>query len=74
MTDIRERDLSRKADKDLTREEREELKRRFNEFAQMVRENGAARMGIQESKPKQDKRVKKWDPTSMAKQVGRKRS
>lgn len=73
MTDITQRDLSRKRDADLTDEERQELQRRFEEFAQMVRENGAERMGIQ-GKPTGQKKVKKWDPASMAKQVGRKTS
>ncbi|SDG33631.1 hypothetical protein SAMN05216241_10948 [Limimonas halophila] len=72
MTDIKQRDLSRKRDEDLTSEERQELQRRFEEFAQMVRENGAERMGIQ-GRPTSQKKVKKWDPTSMAKQMGGKK-
>lgn len=66
MDDIRERDLSRKADKDLTIEERRELARRFKEFKQLVRERGARNMGLA---PKTKagrtgkKRVQKWDPT-----------
>jgi len=71
MTDIKERDLSRKRDEDLTQEERQELQRRFEEFAQMVRERGAERMGIQrKSAGAGQKTVKKWDPASMAKQLG----
>jgi hypothetical protein len=73
MTDIKQRDLSRKRDEDLTSEERQELQRRFEEFAQMVRENGAERMGIQD-RPTSQKKVKKWDPTSMAKQMGGKKT
>jgi hypothetical protein len=63
MDDIRERDLSRKTNADLTDEEKRELARRFQEFSNLVREKGPQRLGLQ-SKPRK-KRISKWDPTTM---------
>jgi len=67
--DITERDLSRKRDKDLTTEERQELARRFKEFKQLVRERGARNVGLApKTKAGQGgkKRIRKWDPAAIA--------
>ncbi|RDD62531.1 hypothetical protein [Ferruginivarius sediminum] len=64
MDDIRERDLSRKSNEDLTDEEKRELARRFQEFSDLVREKGPQSLGLQ-SKPRK-KRISKWDPAAMA--------
>jgi hypothetical protein len=70
MDDIRERDLSRKSEKELTMDERRELARRFKEFKQLIRERGARNLGIN-SKAKggdsgEKKKVMKWDPAAIA--------
>lgn len=65
MDELEERDLSRKRDEELTTEEKQELARRFEEFSQLVREKGPARLGI-EDKPKKQKRIRKWDPAALA--------
>lgn len=69
MDEIRERDLSRKADKDLTPEERNELARRFKEFKQLVRERGARNLGLgppTQAGQRPKKRIKKWDPVAIS--------
>jgi len=69
--DIRERDLSGKANQDLTAEEKRELARRFKEFQQLVREKGPRSLGLKtrRGRPAGSKRtVKKWDPTANAAQ------
>ena len=62
MDDIQERDLSSKADADLTPEEKRELARRFEEFSNMVREKGPQRLGLK-SRPRK-KRISKWNPAA----------
>lgn len=68
--DIRERDLSSKANEDLTAEEKRELARRFKEFQQLVRENGARNLGLRTKRGGAGgggkKAVQKWDPTALA--------
>ena len=67
--DIQERDLSGKANEDLTAEEKRELARRFKEFQQLVREKGPRSLGLKtrRGRPAGDKRtVKKWDPAALA--------
>ena len=68
MDDIRERDLSKKRDQDLTGEERQELARRFKEFRQLVRERGARNVGLAPKTRSQGsgkKRIRKWDPAAI---------
>jgi hypothetical protein len=77
MDDITERDLSRKRDRDLTTEERQELARRFKEFKQLVRERGARNVGLApQTKAGQGgkKRIKKWDPAAIAAAKKKKRT
>ncbi len=76
MDDIRERDLSKKRDQDLTSEERRELARRFKEFKQIVRARGARNVGLAPNTKGQasgKKRIRKWDPAAIAAATGRAR-
>ncbi len=63
MDDLEERDLSGKRDEELTKEEKQELARRFDEFSRLVHEKGRETLGI-EDKPREKKRIRKWNPAA----------
>ena len=66
MDDIRLRDLSRVPESQLTREEREELRRRYNEFVGRLRKEGS----LPPSKPvKKNPNVEPWDPRKSARRT-----
>ena len=68
MEDIRERDLSQIPEEDLTREERQELQRRFKEFVGVMRKNGVSLgQGSKAKKPG----VQRWDPSTMGRRTTR---
>lgn len=66
--DLSQRDLSQVAEEDLTPEEQNELKRRFDGFLALLREKmGSKRRPRAKSKPKieprlDNKNVQSWDP------------
>lgn len=62
MDDIRHRDLSEIPESEMTVEERQELKRRFEEFVGLVRRPAVA--GSLGKAPSQ-KATKRWDPATM---------
>ena len=59
MDDIRLRDLSRVPESQLTREEREELRRRYNEFVGRLRKEGTLPLAEPVNKKPN---VEPWDP------------
>jgi hypothetical protein len=64
MDDIRHRDLSAIPESEMTAEERQELKRRFEEFVGLMRRPSVAgSIG----KPASQKKARRWDPASMGK-------
>ena len=66
MDDLRQRDLSKKPESELTLEERRELKRRFEEFIGMVRKKGGLETAPEEApKPKE---VRRWRPSRTGRQ------
>ena len=62
MDDLSERDLSSKSDEHLTPEEREELKRRMDDFVDRME----LRRPGKDAEPKQPKRITTWDPAAIA--------
>ncbi len=60
--DLSQRDLTDVAENDLTREERHELERRFNDFVTRLRE----RAGVKSAAKKKPKRYASWDPAALS--------
>lgn len=65
MPDLRQVDLSNRADGELTQDERAELQRRFRDFTLAVKEAALMRPAA----PAQPKKITKWIPGA-AKAVG----
>ena len=68
MDDIRQKDLSNKAVQDMSPEERQEMKRRFEEFAAAMK---GSTTDARTEKPAPEKKVVKWDPRKMGKNQDR---
>lgn len=64
MDDIRQRDLSQKRVQDMTADERQELRRRFYEFVDLMQQSRPSRKGKPEKPPAP---ARKWDPAAAAK-------
>ena len=64
MDDLSQRDLSQIPDEELSPEERRELKRRFDDLVDRLRER--AGMGPAKKPKKEPKRVAHWDPTAIS--------
>ena len=63
MDDLKQRDLSHKRDHELTREERRELRRRFEEFLALMRGNRDSLAGEAVKR----KQITPWRPSGQAK-------
>jgi hypothetical protein len=61
MSDIRQKDLSDKSVQEMTSEEKKEMRRRFEEFANQVGQNNDSILAT----PEKPKKVVKWDPKTM---------
>lgn len=61
MSDIRQKDFSSKTVQDMNSEERKEMRRRFEEFANQVGTNNDSILAA----PEKPKKVVKWDPKTM---------
>ncbi len=68
MDDIRQKDLSNKAVQDMSPEERQEMKRRFEEFAAAMEGRG---IDSRPEQPAPEKKVVKWDPRKIGKNQNR---
>lgn len=68
MDDLRQKDLSNIPVQEMTKEERQELRRRFKEFVGMIRKSKEPIVG----EPEKPKKVQKWDPRMMAGKQGKK--
>jgi hypothetical protein len=62
MDDLSQRDLSQIPDEELSPEERHELKRRFDDLVDRLRERVG--MGPAKKPKKKPKRVARWDPSA----------
>ncbi len=61
MSDLKQRDLSNIPESELTQEERQELRRRFEEFVGILRRKS----GAPAVEPRA-KRIQRWDPAAIA--------
>ena len=61
MDDLKQRDLSNIPESELTQEERNELRRRFEEFVGILRRRSGA-----PAVEAPAKRIQRWDPAAMA--------
>ncbi len=68
MSDIRQKDLSNKSVQDMDSEERKEIRRRFEEFANQVGQNNDSILAA----PEKPKKVTKWDPKTMGRSTAKK--
>ncbi|MFD2204067.1 hypothetical protein [Kiloniella antarctica] len=68
MSDIRQKDLSNKSVQEMDGDERKEMRRRFEEFANQVGKNNDSIL----APPEKPKKVVKWDPKTMGKKSAKK--
>lgn len=68
MEDLRDADLSARPEEDLTREERDELKRRFDAFVTALKEQALRRRAAQA--PAESKTVQAWQPPTAGPRIG----
>ncbi|OUS12603.1 hypothetical protein A9Q97_05790 [Rhodospirillales bacterium 47_12_T64] len=61
MSDIRQKDLSSKSVQDMDSDERKEMRRRFEEFANQVGKDNESILAT----PEKPKKIVKWDPMTM---------
>ena len=64
MDDIRQKDFSNVSIREMSLEERKEIKRRFTEFAEVLQNRKADCVAEQSEPPK---KVVKWNPRTMVK-------